>query len=558
MNSKCYIALAKFMDEMTTVTSINEKQISNALNVPCKELGISKVSIVYYESLKHEARERGRSINCYDNGNSGEIVLEDRYVTDTMAVVICKMYRDKDSEPWDEENRDKAELLKKMLFIFLDRLRLKDLAEKYTYYDDDGYYNLRFFIRYMNRVAMDNNLHGKAVIHFNLRHFAAINQQVGRATGTYIMRCFIEQLIDMLSGGGIICRVGGDNFIGMIAASDLDKALEHLSGARIAYNPESQIKIAVSASVGVLVIPDDFEYNDESDIMDKIISASQAARSSSKTNIVFFDDNMVASKEKIVRIQRLFPLALENEEFLVYYQPKVAIGGGSLAGAEALCRWEHNGEIIPPSDFIPMLEQGMEICKLDFYMLDHVCRDIRRWLDEGRDMVRISVNLSRKHMMDLDLLERIIEIIDRHNVPHKYLEIELTETTTDVEFRDLKRVVNGLRKEGIFTTVDDFGIGYSSLNLIKEIPWNVLKVDRSFLPEDTDDSGSRRSVMFKYVVAMAQELGLECIAEGVETKSQVDILKENSCDMAQGFFFDRPLPVDEFEKRLDEHKYKSF
>ena len=106
--------------------------------------------------------------------------------------------------------------------------------------------------------------------------------------------------------------------------------------------------------------------------------------------------------------------------------------------------------------------------------------------------------------------------------------------------------------------MDDFGIGYSSLNLIKEIPWNVLKVDRSFLPEDTDDSGSRRSVMFKYVVAMAQELGLECIAEGVETKSQVDILKENSCDMAQGFFFDRPLPVDEFEKRLDEHKYKSF
>lgn len=558
MNSKCYIALAKFMDEMTTVTSINEKQISNALNVPCKELGISKVSIVYYESLKHEARERGRSINCYDNGNSGEIVLEDRYVTDTMAVVICKMYRDKDSEPWDEENRDKAELLKKMLFIFLDRLRLKDLAEKYTYYDDDGYYNLRFFIRYMNRVAMDNNLHGKAVIHFNLRHFAAINQQVGRATGTYIMRCFIEQLIDMLSGGGIICRVGGDNFIGMIAASDLDKALEHLSGARIAYNPESQIKIAVSASVGVLVIPDDFEYNDESDIMDKIISASQAARSSSKTNIVFFDDNMVASKEKIVRIQRLFPLALENEEFLVYYQPKVAIGGGSLAGAEALCRWEHNGEIIPPSDFIPMLEQGMEICKLDFYMLDHVCRDIRRWLDEGRDMVRISVNLSRKHMMDLDLLERIIEIIDRHNVPHKYLEIELTETTTDVEFRDLKRVVRGLQDAGIYTSVDDFGIGYSSLNLIKEIPWNVLKVDRSFPPEDTDDSGSRRSVMFKYVVAMAQELGLECIAEGVETKSQVDILKENSCDMAQGFFFDRPLPVDEFEKRLDEHKYKSF
>ncbi|MBR4224264.1 MAG: EAL domain-containing protein, partial [Oscillospiraceae bacterium] len=132
------------------------------------------------------------------------------------------------------------------------------------------------------------------------------------------------------------------------------------------------------------------------------------------------------------------------------------------------------------------------------------------------------------------------------------IEVELTETTTDIEFKDLKRVVSGLQRAGIYTSVDDFGIGYSSLNLIKEIPWNVIKIDRSFLPDrNSDDADSeRRSIMFKYVVAMAQEMGLECIAEGVETAEQVQLLRDNSCDLAQGFYFDRPLPVEIFEQKL--------
>ena len=157
--------------------------------------------------------------------------------------------------------------------------------------------------------------------------------------------------------------------------------------------------------------------------------------------------------------------------------------------------------------------------------------------------------------MDFDLLEHIIGLIDRHSIPHHFIEIELTETTTDVEFKDLKRVVNGLQQAGICTSVDDFGMGYSSLNLIREIPWNVLKVDRSFLPLENETEDSTRSIMFKYVVAMAKELGLECIAEGVETKGQLEVLRENQCLVAQGYYFDKPLPVDSFEEKLDMHCY---
>ena len=164
---------------------------------------------------------------------------------------------------------------------------------------------------------------------------------------------------------------------------------------------------------------------------------------------------MRLKKERESRVQRLFEQALKDEEFLVYYQPKVDIQTRRLIGAEALCRWMHEGKIIPPLDFIPALERGMDICRLDFYMLRRVCRDIRRWLDEGREVVRVSVNLSRRHMMDPDLFEHIVSIVDECRVPHQYIEIELTETTTDVEFKDLKRVVKGLQSVGISASVDD-------------------------------------------------------------------------------------------------------
>ena len=166
--------------------------------------------------------------------------------------------------------------------------------------------------------------------------------------------------------------------------------------------------------------------------------------------------------------------------------------------------------------------------------------------------MKVSVNLSRLHLGDADLLENILGIIDKHNVPHEYIEIELTETTTDVDFTELKKIVNGLREQGISTSVDDFGMGYSSLNLIRELPWNVLKIDKSFLPTSAENQDPSKVKMLRHIITMSQDLGLECIVEGVETAEQVKLLKECQCYLAQGFYFDKPLPVKEFERRLDE------
>ncbi|MCR5217119.1 EAL domain-containing protein [Treponema sp.] len=242
--------------------------------------------------------------------------------------------------------------------------------------------------------------------------------------------------------------------------------------------------------------------------------------------------------------------AMNNEEFIVYYQPKVSLHRYNLAGAEALCRWMHNGKLIGPDLFIPQLEKMNEIGEFDFYLLEHICKDIRRWLDDKLNVVKTSVNLSRCHKMDESLLKRLISTIDKYRIPHQYIEFELLESTTEVNYEELKKLLIGLSMEGITTSVDDFGIGYSSMNLIRALPWNVIKIDKSFVPKS--DSDYRQHTIFRHLISMARDLGLDCIVEGVETIEQVRLLKENKCYLAQGFFFDKPLPPAEFRRRLTE------
>lgn len=550
-----YLLLEKLLHEMHDIEEPDMKKIGAVLMDFCALMHIARIDAEFYESKMHEVHQKGETFCMHNNGKKTGSFISKRVVSEITGISVYTVYREADANAWTETECSRIELVLKTVIFFISRSRVKKIFEKLTYYDDDGYANLRYYIRYVDRAAQGNTLDTMAAIHFNLKHFSLVNQQIGRKAGSFVMRSYYRGLEELVGNRGTVCRVGGDNFVVICSKEMLDDVIEYLNGTSVIYDVNSDERIKVYTSIGVFIIPENFVYNNSGDIMDKIMFASLAARKSTDENIVYYNSNMVADKEKIMWIQQMFPDALKNEEFHVFYQPKIDIHDGSLVGAEALCRWFHDGEIVSPADFIPTLEQGTEICKLDFYMLDHVCKDIRRWLDEGRDVVRVSVNLSRKHMVDADLLEHIIEIVDRNNVPHKYVEIELTETTTDVEFRDLKRVVRGLQDVGICTSVDDFGMGYSSLNLIKEIPWDVLKVDRSFLPVDEDTEKSTRSVMFKYVVAMAKEMGLECIAEGVETKAQIDILKDNRCNLAQGFFFDKPLPINDFENRMDIHKY---
>jgi EAL domain-containing protein (putative c-di-GMP-specific phosphodiesterase class I) len=265
-------------------------------------------------------------------------------------------------------------------------------------------------------------------------------------------------------------------------------------------------------------------------------------------------NNMTRGKEILMK----FPTALANNEFLVYYQPKVELHSNKLAGAEALVRWRVGSEIVPPIQFLPMLERNGEICRLDFYVFETVCRDIRGWMDEKRDIPVISSNFSRWHLRDKDFVDELLRIADKYGVDHKYLEIEVTETTNIEEYSTLRDVVKKIKDNGLSVSIDDFGTGYSSLNMLKEVPVDVLKMDKSLLDQknNPDELHANDKIMIKHIVGLASDMGIKVLSEGVETIEQREFLKNVGCDYIQGYLYDRPMPEEEFISRIKHPVYE--
>ena len=549
-----YKLYEQLVSAMTTIGKTDRVLIEGILVEICKMFRLSKGVVRLYKNPREEQTGQGETMVCFDNGSEGKEIISLRVVTSVMSIATITVFMSPDEKPLSEEEHWKVELVMRTTLSFVSRNRLKDIVEELAFFDEEKYPNIRSFSNYIGRMSAKGLLSGMAVYHYNLRHFSLINQEFGRPAGDKVMRAHYDKLKEILGIDEALIRLGGDNFIGSCTMEHLEAVLKYLTETILPIDEEHTVTIG--CSVGVFCIPKDYPVHQPSDILGQIISAQQIAKTGARGNIVYFDESLMLAKEKSKRVQQMFPEALANGEFKPYYQPKVNITTGKLEGAEALCRWFHNGKMIPPGDFIPMLEEGSDICRLDLHMLDCVCRNLRRWLDEGKEIVRISVNFSRKNIINAGLVSAITEIVDHYQIPHEYIEVELTETTTDVAFNDLKRIVGGLHMLGFHTAIDDFGVGFSSLNLLREIPWSVLKIDRSILPVEEDEENSSRRIMFKHVVSIARQLGLECIAEGVETKQQVEILRENNCDLAQGFFFDKPLPVEYFEERLIRGNYE--
>lgn len=538
----------RLQDEMDPV-------INDILSDVCSFLRVAKLQTVFFETVHDERSNNGHVLPLYSNDNGEEYVLtiKQRYVTDAGNVVYYEAYNYANARDWSEWEHDEIDLILETIYSIHGRIRTSKVASRLTFYNNDlDIPNIRYFSKYMVRKLEQRALIGNIVCVFNIRRLSLINDLVGREVGTKVMVNYAKGFEQCIGENGCLCHLGGDNFVSVFPKNRLDVAREYLKGTRVPYGEGDHDAVVVSSAIGLYVIEKDIPTFNIA--IDGAHSAMMIAKGSDYADEIFWNDEMQETLSNHKQIENMFLPALRNEEFKVYYQPKMSLMGDyHIAGAEALCRWMHDGRLIYPNDFIPVLERSSNICKLDFYVLDQVCRDIRQWIDDGLKAVKVSVNFSRKHLGDPDLLTHIVEIIDRYNIPHELIEIELTETTTDVDFKDLKRIAKGLHECGIHTSVDDFGMGYSSLNLIRDIQWNVLKIDKSFLPDpkETDADNKKKEIMLRHVIGMAQELGLECIVEGVETMDHVDLLLNNNCFLAQGFYFDRPLPHDEFETRLE-------
>lgn len=542
--------LNEFIIEGEKIEQYRDTAFNKILEPICKFLRISRLSSAVFGSTCDSAIIKSAPYVYYDDGNADSTrVLKFTENNVRACKANYSFMQSKSGQDWSEEEVQQIEAFEKLIYTFCDRSYASTIAKDLSMFDNDlMVYPLTFFLATVKNLIRQGRIGEFGGVYFNIKHFSSINDRFGRDCATNIMKQFIHGIQEKILYEECICRVGGDNFVVLFKKDNLNIIKNYLSGMPITFNDGETVTVTTTA--GYYMIPEATES--ATDVMDRISTAYQLAKSVYKRPFLFYDDEIMQHQTHVKEIEMMFPSAIENEEFKVFYQPKTQLNNYQLAGAEALCRWFRNGKVISPGEFIPVLEGSKAICTLDFYMLDHVCRDIRRWLDEGREAVKVSVNLSRLHLGDEDLLESILRIIDKYKVPHHFIEIELTETTTDVDYKELKKIVYGLREQDISTSVDDFGVGYSSLNLIREMPWNVLKIDKSFLPIQEEENNDPSKVkMLRHIITMSQDLGLECIVEGVETAEQVKLLKGCKCYLAQGFYFDRPLPVKEFEQKLE-------
>lgn len=278
-------------------------------------------------------------------------------------------------------------------------------------------------------------------------------------------------------------------------------------------------------------------------------AATMTLEDTDESGIVFFDDELLKKQLWIDKVHEKQAKAVENEEFIVYYQPKYNPRTDELCGAEALVRWQSpDFGFVFPGRFIPVFEKNGFITEIDHYMLDHVARDIRRWLDQGLDPVPVSVNISRAHFIESDLPEQIRDIVDRNNCPHGSIEIELTESAFFDDKNALISAISRLQEYGFAVSMDDFGSGYSSLNSLKDLPLNVLKLDAGFFRGSDDEE--REHIVVAEAIKLAKNLNMKIVAEGVEEKETVDFLAGEGCDMIQGYYYAKPMPGSDYEMRI--------
>lgn len=520
-----------------------------AMEQLCKALSIVEVHAEIYDNSEKEQLHIGQNVVLYheENAKAGETyvcreVMEDGRIV-SMAVMV---------QSGDERGEAQQQILlnlAKLLYANYSQHKENELLASESHPDgENGIYSTRAFHEKVQEMLDEGINEQYYAGFFNLKNFSAINDRFGRDGGDAVIRAFTLALKDMLSGEReFICKGAGDNFRIVFERTRFEQIKEYLTGHKLTWDEEHE-EVWIAAVAGYCNLTG-IQYPSEA--IEHTDMAYDLAKHIQKVPYAFYDEKIHKDRQEEKRVCSLFPEAIDKEEFKVFYQPKVFLKDYSLVGAEALCRWYHDGEIIPPSQFIHILEKSKDICALDFYMLEHVCRDIRHWLDGGKTVPVVSVNFSRCHFGNMDLAKDIMKVIDKYHVPHEFIEVELTESTTDVDFRDLKRIVNSLQDHGVSASVDDFGTGYSSMNLLRQLPWNVIKIDQSFLRDRSGDAQTNNS-MLKYVIAMAHEIGMSCIVEGVETPEHVKLLKENNCFYAQGFYFSKPMQRDDFEKLMVE------
>lgn len=387
-----------------------------------------------------------------------------------------------------------------------------------------------------------------AIVRFDIESFKIINQLFGTSEGDSILKFIAVKLQEIIEPikNGTYCRITSDLFAFSIPYES-EELLNSIIDTLVAAVKMYPLNFDITLSFGIY-IAENSEYSVRH-MLDRAGVAQKATKNNYKSHVSYFDEALREQEEIEITIVSEMKRALENGEFKIYLQPKVDMRTGEIIGSEALVRWVHPEKgLISPRSFIPIFENNGFITELDYYIFATVSKQLDKWRSEGIPILPVSVNVSRADLYDPNLFPNIVKIVDTYNIPHEFIEFELTESSFISDNHKLVELTYNLQKGGFHVLMDDFGSGYSSLNSLKDIKVDVLKIDINFLPTSTSDE--RAGKILTSVVSMANALDLKVVVEGVETRDQADFLISIGAFEAQGYYFFRPMPVEEYETAL--------
>ncbi len=384
-----------------------------------------------------------------------------------------------------------------------------------------------------------------ALLFLDLDNFKIVNDTLGHHTGDLLLQLVSKRIKDCLCNADIAGRLGGDEFVVLLPNTGAAGASK-VSGKIIdVINTPFEINehfLNIGTSIGISIYPHD---GDTSDVLTRHADiAMYHAKNSGGRKSCFFDFEMNSKIEYRLAMERDLQLALEQEQFLLHYQPQTDLVSGQILAVEALIRWPHPQHgMISPAEFIPVSEDCGLIMQIGLWVLKQACLDIKSWLTEGHSPIKVAINLSLRQLQNPLLFCQIIDIINENDIPPDCLELELTESMMMENHEVTFDFMAKCRNFGINFSIDDFGTGYSSLSYLTKLPLDKLKIDRAFIKDIS--KGSDANTIVSAIVSMAKSLRLKVVAEGVETEEQLEYLKECGCDTAQGFYFSPAVSYDQ-------------
>lgn len=384
-------------------------------------------------------------------------------------------------------------------------------------------------------------------IQFDIRKFKIVNDLYGEKFGDEVLYFIIRQLREICNDNQFFINLRSDVFMVVTEYDNVEELVEFIEKLDGRINRFKDVKLQLS--YGVYTVED--RNMELRQMEDRAAMARKTAKNNILTNILFYKEQFKDSLYNRKFIEENMQLAISERQFQMYLQPKYSITQNVIIGAEALVRWKHPERgMIYPDQFIPIIEENGFIKKVDYYIWGEACRFIRQCQEAGVRPTPISVNVSRIHLRDNDECIQILsEMIEKNGIDKNLLELEITETADD---QQISKKALQLKDEGFTLLMDDFGSGYSSLNILLETPFDVIKLDRKFM-ENMMVSGKGRLIL-EQVVTMADKLELGLLAEGVETKEQVDLLHNIGCDQVQGYYYAKPMPAEDFFTLLKEQE----